>query len=77
MASSNLLYDEIGGDAQFALGRAATAAVTNLVNGDEERLVALEDVCPHIPGEQDDDDVRAIAPIDVLRALVADYEAGQ
>lgn len=41
-------------------------------NGDDLLVLPLD--CPTIPGEQDDDGVRAIAAIDGLRYLLELYE---
>lgn len=37
-------------------------------------LIVLPNACPPIPGEQDDDDLRAVAAIDVFRYVVNQYE---
>jgi len=58
--------------AAFAL--AASNAATNVAAGDPDDLIVLGNDCPKFENEQDDDDVRAIASIDILRELVANYD---
>ena len=60
-----------------ALLRAATTASEHLIMRTGDELVVLPLKCPPVPGEQDDDDVRAVAAIDILRHLVEVYEAEQ
>lgn len=57
-----------------ALARVAATAAATCVYGGEDDLIVLPKLCPILPGEQNDDDVRAIAAIDVLRYLVENYE---
>lgn len=60
---------------QDTLALASQEAARMVVHGDADWLVVLGPDVPHIPGEQGDDDVRAVAAIDVLRYLVETYES--
>lgn len=60
-----------------ALARVAATAAATCVYGGEDDLIVLPKECPVFPSEQDDDGVRAIAAIDVLRYLVENYEEVQ
>lgn len=53
---------------------AATTAAAMVAHGDPDGLVVLRNDAPTLPGTQEDDNVRAIAAIDVLRYLVTHYE---
>lgn len=69
---------DLANDASEALARVASTAAANVAFVDGDRLVVLPNACPELPGEQGsghEDDPRAAASIDVLRFLVADYEA--
>lgn len=70
-------YPKVDYDALAALGLLATTAAQQVAIGDPDELVLPMNNCPVLPGEQDDDDVRAIAAIDVLRYLVEHYEENQ
>lgn len=77
MPSRKRIYDLEMRQAE-ALARVASIAAANVAFVDADRLVVLPKACPEIPGEQGsghEDDPRAAASIDVLRFLVADYEA--
>ena len=63
-----------GQRATEALGAAASAAAARTAFGGGDDLIVLRNACPIIPGEQDDDDLRAIAAIDLLRYLVENYD---
>lgn len=66
---------EAGQEALEAFASAAATAAGHVVFGGGDDLVVLRNLCPVLPGEQNDDGVRAIAAIDVLRILVANYES--
>lgn len=54
--------------------QAAAQAAVLCADDDGDALVVLEGDCPHVPGEQGDDGVRAVAAIQLLRHLVDTYE---
>lgn len=62
-------------NALTALGLLVMKAAQNVAVGDPDELIVPMNACPVLPGEQDEDDVRAIASIDVLRYLVEHYES--
>ena len=64
-------------DEQAALTVVATAATEAVAAGQGDDLIVMPLACPTIPGEQDQDGLRAIAAIDVLRHLVETYEESQ
>lgn len=63
-------------DALAALALLATSAAQQVAAGDPDELVIPMVNCPVLPGEQDDEGVRAIPAIDVLRHLVENYARG-
>ncbi len=74
MATNMDAQHETGLEALEAFSAAAAAAAAYTVYGGGDDLIVLRSKCPVLPGEQDDDGVRAIAAIDLLRHLVANYE---
>jgi len=76
MANEELRHRQ--GEASLkAFSAVAMTAAAHAVYGNEDDLVVLPLACPTLPGEQDDDGVRAVAAIDVLRYLVTHYEDEQ
>lgn len=57
-----------------SFARVAATAATYAVYGGEDDLIVPPKNCPVFPTEQNDDGVRAVAAIDVLRYLVANYD---
>lgn len=58
----------------FTLKFVAVRAAERVAQGEGDDLVVLPLQCPPIPGEQTDDEIRAIAAIDVVRHLMNLYE---
>lgn len=61
-------------DALAALGTLAMTAAKHVAVGDSNELLIPMLSCPALPGERDEDGVRVIAAIDVLRHLVENHE---
>lgn len=52
----------------------AGEAAKLVARNDGDRLIVLPLSAPNVPGSQTDDEIRAVAAIDLLRHLVAEYE---